>query len=222
MSKDTLNNAILLSLKELNKASTSKEVCKHILLNNYYEFGSAKTPCSTVSALLGNFVRANKENIQRKYVGKVLYYYFSDIKYSKNNTTNKKKLKSIWKVENLQLLENSLEIIDNDYSVQEGKSKYRRHLVRERKAEIIKLAKVKFKQEKGKLYCEVCGFDFEKVYGKIGLDFIEGHHNVPISKLQENQETKIEDISLVCSNCHKMIHRRKPWLTIEELKELIK
>jgi len=223
MSKDTLNNAILLSLRELNKPSTSKEVCQHILLNSYYEFGSAKTPCSTVSALLGNFVRANKENVQRKYIKKVLYYYLDNIEYpSKNIETKKRKNKSIWKAENLQLLENQIEIIDNNYSIQEGKSKYRRHLVRERKSKVVKLAKAKFKKEQGRLYCEVCGFDFEKAYGKIGEDFIEGHHNIPISELKENQETKIEDISLVCSNCHKMLHRRKPWLKVEELKELIK
>ncbi|RXJ89541.1 HNH endonuclease [Arcobacter sp. CECT 8983] len=107
-------------------------------------------------------------------------------------------------------------------TLEEGKFKYRRHLVRERNSKIIKLAKIKFKKEIGKLYCEVCGFDFEKTYGKIGTDFIEGHHNIGVSELKENQKTRIEDISLVCSNCHKMLHRRKPWLTVEELKEFIK
>lgn len=221
MSESTLNNAILLSLRELNKPSTSRDICRHILLNNYYEFGTAKTPCSTVSALLGNFVRADKENVQRKYIGKVLYYFFNDLEQEKSNfEIPKNKNKSIWKAENLQLLENQIEIIDNNYSVQEGKSKYRRHLIRERKVEVIRLAKIKFKQENEKLYCQVCGFDFKKIYGEIGEDFIEGHHNIPISELKENQETKVEDISLVCSNCHKMIHRRKPWLTVEELRAL--
>lgn len=43
----------------------------------------------------------------------------------------------------------------------------------------------------------------------------------PISEMAENEETKVEDIVLVCSNCHRMLHRKRPWLTINELKELL-
>jgi len=35
-------------------------------------------------------------------------------------------------------------------------------------------------------------------------------------------KTKVEDIAIVCSNCHSMIHRKKPWLTREKLKRIIK
>nr|WP_309143178.1 HNH endonuclease [Bacillus atrophaeus] len=62
---------------------------------------------------------------------------------------------------------------------------------------------------------------FFEQYGEIGGDFIEGHHTIPVSELEEGQKTKIDDIALVCSNCHKMLHRRRPWLTKEELKKLI-
>ena len=31
----------------------------------------------------------------------------------------------------------------------------------------------------------------------------------------------IDDLSWVCSNCHRMIHRQKPWLSIEELNAII-
>ncbi|UOK56171.1 hypothetical protein MGI18_14135 [Bacillus sp. OVS6] len=57
----------------------------------------------------------------------------------------------------------------------------RKHIMRERNPKVINLAKEKFRQENsGRLFCEVCGFDFHKVYGDIGEGFIEGHHTTPI------------------------------------------
>lgn len=58
--------------------------------------------------------------------------------------------------------------------------------------------------------CSICGFDFEKVYGEHGKGFIEVHHVNPLSKQQ--REVHIDpasDLICVCSNCHRMIHRRK-------------
>jgi len=40
--------------------------------------------------------------------------------------------------------------------------------------------------------------------------------------MEPYHKTKPEDIVMVCSNCHKMLHRRRPWLKIDELKNLIK
>lgn len=74
------------------------------------------------------------------------------------------------------------------------------------------------------LSCVVCGFNYEEIYGERGAEFIEVHHVNPLSTL--NEETVINpetDLVPVCSNCHRMIHRRKDnVLTIEELKEITK
>lgn len=96
----------------------------------------------------------------------------------------------------------------------EGKRVIRNHLSRERDPRIIKLAIQNAKRRYGKVICEVCGFDFEKRYGSRGKDFIEGHHKNPISESNGQVQTKVEDIALLCSNCHRMIHRQKPWLSI--------
>jgi 5-methylcytosine-specific restriction protein A len=76
--------------------------------------------------------------------------------------------------------------------------------------------------------CEVCGFNFKEKYGNISLnkkkeEFIEAHHKVPIYTLPENEtiEFKIEDFAVLCSNCHRMAHKRKEPYTVEELKEFI-
>ncbi|UZW66371.1 hypothetical protein OC195_21405 [Priestia flexa] len=39
--------------------------------------------------------------------------------------------------------------------------------------------------------------------------------------MDDNHETKVEDIALVCANCHRMLHRQRPWLSISELKQLL-
>ena len=73
----------------------------------------------------------------------------------------------------------------------------------------------------GKLDCEVCGFDFKERYGELGEGFAECHHTMPVSKLKKQQKTKLSDLSILCANCHRMIHSKRPWLSIDELKEII-
>ncbi|WFD09028.1 HNH endonuclease [Tepidibacter hydrothermalis] len=104
----------------------------------------------------------------------------------------------------------------------EGKKAYRTHKIIERNQQVIKKSKVLFiKKHNGKLYCEACGFNFTEVYGDRGKDFIEGHHKKLVSQMKEGEKTRTEDIAMLCSNCHRMIHR-KPLLSVEELSELIR
>jgi len=72
-----------------------------------------------------------------------------------------------------------------------------------------------------KLKCEVCGFDFENAYGDLGKGYIEVHHKHPVS--QGVRMTDLDnDLVMLCSNCHKMIHRgRDHMITVEELKKII-
>ncbi|MFK7905350.1 MAG: hypothetical protein AB8B69_09510, partial [Chitinophagales bacterium] len=61
----TINEAILQTLEDVKKAMLSKEVYEHIITNNYCDFINAKTPSSTISALLGNFIRDEDNRIKR-------------------------------------------------------------------------------------------------------------------------------------------------------------
>lgn len=78
--------------------------------------------------------------------------------------------------------------------------------------------------EKYKATCQVCGFNFGKVYGSHGYGFIEVHHIEPLSSIGENANINPEDnLICLCSNCHRMIHRNKNKpLSIEELREIFK
>lgn len=69
--------------------------------------------------------------------------------------------------------------------------------------------------------CQVCEFDFEKQYGKLGKDFIHVHHIVSLSTInKEYKVNPITDLIPVCPNCHCMIHKRIPAFTVYDLKEL--
>ncbi len=110
--------------------------------------------------------------------------------------------------------------VEEEEEFPEGRELLFRHRTRERNTALVKAAKDRFRREHGRLFCQSCGFDFESVYGAIGQGFIEAHHVVPVSELTAGSKTKIEDVAMVCSNCHRMLHRRRPWLAISELSEL--
>lgn len=57
--------------------------------------------------------------------------------------------------------------------------------------------------------CEACGFDFEAAYGEIGHKFIEAHHLVSVSERAGHlvETDPKNDFAVLCSNCHRMIHR---------------
>lgn len=72
--------------------------------------------------------------------------------------------------------------------------------------------------------CMACGFDFEAVYGEIGQNFIEVHHLKPLSSLEEEVSINPQaDLACLCSNCHRMVHRKRDHiLSLEELNALIR
>lgn len=103
----------------------------------------------------------------------------------------------------------------------EGKLVERLHFTRERSPALIRRAKDRELAQGHSLRCACCGFDFEATYGEAGRGFIEAHHTKPVSTMSDNGgETRVEDIALVCSNCHRMLHRRRPWLELHELRKL--
>lgn len=76
--------------------------------------------------------------------------------------------------------------------------------------------------ENSNFTCSVCGFNFYKVYGEIGKDFIEVHHTKPLSSYNEEHEVLQSELVALCSNCHSMVHRRRPTpYSIDEIKRIL-
>lgn len=100
----------------------------------------------------------------------------------------------------------------------EGRLLYRMHRIRERNKRLVEQVK-NSALINGDLKCSVCKFDFEKAYGDLGKGYIECHHTIPVSDYKGKTQVNPKDLALVCSNCHRMLHRRRPWLKPEELRE---
>jgi 5-methylcytosine-specific restriction protein A len=66
----------------------------------------------------------------------------------------------------------------------------------------------------------VCDLNFFDRYGEIGEGFIHVHHKVEISTIGIKYSIDpIKDLIPVCPNCHAMLHKEKPALSINELKK---
>lgn len=66
--------------------------------------------------------------------------------------------------------------------------------------------------------CIVCGFDFGVAYGPLGLGFVHVHHLRPLGEIGAEYVLDPEsDLRPVCPNCHAMLHRTKPAMSIEQL-----
>lgn len=66
--------------------------------------------------------------------------------------------------------------------------------------------------------CIVCKFNFEDAYGDVGRGYIEVHHLRQIADVgEEYLIDPVRDLRPVCANCHRILHKRRPPLAIEDL-----
>lgn len=104
----------------------------------------------------------------------------------------------------------------------EGRESYARHRRLERKPALGRAVKSKRLRTDKSLRCDVCSFSFLEQFGPRGAGFVEAHHTRPVSQLKGHKKVEPAEIALVCSNCHRMLHRSKPWLSIAALRKLVK
>jgi len=107
-------------------------------------------------------------------------------------------------------------------SGQEGNPRLVTHVKRERNLKLVKAKKKDVLKESGKLCCEVCNFDFKETYGEIGKGFCEVHHLKQLSKADGEIKTVLKDLAIICSNCHRIIHKQNPMYKLEQLRRAIK
>ncbi len=103
----------------------------------------------------------------------------------------------------------------------EGATRLVSHLRRERNRALVDAKKTVTLKAKGRLCCEVCSFDFSATYGALGEGFCEVHHLVPLSASSEPVTTTLDDLAVLCSNCHRVIHRSTPMLSVAELSKVV-
>jgi len=110
---------------------------------------------------------------------------------------------------------------NDDLEFPEGRVLTAVHTRRERSASAVRRKKDAVLAATGSLVCEACGFDFEVVYGELGHGYAECHHTVPLAELGRVQQTRLKDLAIVCSNCHRMIHRSRSMLTVQQLSTVV-
>ncbi len=188
-----LKDAIIEALENLGGKAHYKEIYSEISLKNLYDFSNQKTPDRTISREL----QVNS----------------FDTKYGKNGTFYSvygiQSRKGIWGLSKYTQ-SNEIDIVEEKIipNYHEGNEIIKIHKSFERDKKIVNDAKKIFKEKNTSLFCEVCGFDFYKNYGELGKDFIEVHHIVPVSQMiEKNVKPSINNLALVCSNCHRMLHR---------------
>ncbi|WNZ11192.1 HNH endonuclease [Streptomyces sp. 11x1] len=125
----------------------------------------------------------------------------------------------------LQLLPQQPDEVDDDgLTAIEGRLLVRRALVRERDRKLRKLKIQQVLNSGEPLRCEVCLFDFARIYGSIGEGFIEVHHVTPLY-ISGTRKTRLDDLACLCANCHRMCHTSRPgesWRTPDDLRDEIR
>jgi hypothetical protein len=109
-------------------------------------------------------------------------------------------------------------VLDIDFVAQEGRPHLAFHLVRERDPVLVASKKEQVLRAAGRLLCEACRLDFEQAFGQIGTGCCEVHHTRPLSESMRERQTTLKDLVVLCSNCHRMIHRTHPLWSVSKLR----
>ncbi|WP_220459685.1 HNH endonuclease [Rugamonas fusca] len=110
---------------------------------------------------------------------------------------------------------------DGFVEAEEGKLLTRVHRSRERSRLLVRKFKEHVRAKKGSLACEGCGLEAADKYGIEFADVMDVHHRRPVHTLQPGDKTKFSDLAILCASCHRIVHSRRKWLSIEQLQQLV-
>jgi predicted HNH restriction endonuclease len=121
-------------------------------------------------------------------------------------------------------LETADETTFPETSGKEGRKKVVAHVLRERNKALVKSKKADFRKKHGAVHCECCGLTPEKMYGHEVEGIIEAHHKVPLGECADDEVrvTSLEDLVLLCRNCHGAIHRISPMPDLLQLRSMLR
>ena len=203
-----------------NNYSKKKEYINYLATKFNRTYGSVDWKISNLLNPNTNGSKLDKDIISQYSKNGELLKKDAEIALDKMDTLSKKLLEKIFQPTiKKNELTNLNDFPEESESLSEGNRKQIIVNRYERNTEIRKKA-IEFHG----LNCKVCDFNFLKSYGEIGKQFIEVHHLTPLSEQGGINTIRIEsDLTVLCSNCHSMIHRRSDkLLTIDELKKTLK
>lgn len=97
-----------------------------------------------------------------------------------------------------------------DLTILEGKEINRIIKSKERNKKARELKLKEYRDKYGKVFCEVCG--------ECDIVALDVHHDVvQVSEMEENHETKISDLRVLCATCHRKVHGHG--ISVDKLRE---
>lgn len=104
----------------------------------------------------------------------------------------------------------------------EGRLLARLHVYRERdKAFSKRVRDYYLSKGNGKIECNACREFPVNIYGPLGHSAIEVHHKIPIEELQPDTVTTLAEMAVLCANCHRVVHSKRPCLSVEDVGGLV-
>lgn len=71
--------------------------------------------------------------------------------------------------------------------------------------------------------CSICDRKLEDIYGEIAKDLVHVHHLTPFAGNEGPRKTDpIVDLRPLCPNCHAIVHRDTPPLSIAHVRKLMR
>jgi hypothetical protein len=117
-------------------------------------------------------------------------------------------------------------LLDETIEIREGATAFAEQKTHTRSAKLRDAAFKKYSKD-GTIACLACGFDFGEFYGPLGKAFMEIHHIKPIfsygeAGLTQTIKEALDNVVPLCSNCHRMIHRKRgQMLSLDQLRQII-
>lgn len=102
--------------------------------------------------------------------------------------------------------------------VLEGRRRLVMHLERERKQAVVRTKK----RTASSLACEICGFSFKATYGNDAAEYCEVHHLLPLTNNDDITKTSVDDLCIICANCHRVIHLNNPPYSLADVRSMIR
>jgi hypothetical protein len=110
-----------------------------------------------------------------------------------------------------------LDVDIHNLAASEGQRRLVLHLKRERNQTVVRNKK----KQAASLACEVCGFSFSRAYGRAASDYCEVHHLLPLSEVEGAARTRMEDLAILCANCHRVVHLRNPPYRLPQIRSML-
>jgi 5-methylcytosine-specific restriction enzyme A len=104
----------------------------------------------------------------------------------------------------------------------EGEPRLFFHTRRERNPALVEAKRAAAIDALGRLQCEACGFAAAIAYPGLDVEICEVHHRRPLSDTIEAVQTRLEDLAILCPNCHRAIHQTRPMPTVEDFRNRLR